>query len=293
MRTLIDSRTRGGYHAFNMVEGNTLRVTCLASGSSGNCLLIQYDGRALLIDAGLSARKLATYLGERGVGPGMLDGILITHEHTDHVAGADLLSRRFEAPLISNPPTLAQLAARFGRVESRALLVGEVISVGEFEVGSFPVSHDAAQPVGYIVEAAGTRVALMTDLGSITPDVLAPVSRADLVVLEANHDVQRLVEGPYPAHLKRRILSERGHLSNGQAAELIAAALSSRPQTFWLAHLSRTNNTKTKAKQGVLGHLAREGLAPEVLVTDRDKPSLVWEPPTTDRQLSLFSTSWA
>ena len=136
----------------------------------------------------------------------------------------------------------------------------------------------------------GVRVTAMTDLGAMTPELVEPVSLSDLIVVEANHDTERLIAGPYPPHLKRRIMSDTGHLSNVQTAQLIASGHSSKPQTFWLAHLSRTNNTKTKAREGVREYLAREGLAPKILITDRDKPSLVWEPPETDVQLSLFGT---
>lgn len=270
-----------------------LRVTCLASGSSGNCLLIQHEERAIIIDAGLSARKLVAALGERGIRPGCLEAILITHEHADHVAGADVMSRRFGAPVMCNRPTLDEIERRFGRVDSVTLNTGEPRTIGAFEVVSFPITHDAAQPVGYMVECAGSKVTIATDLGCVTPELMYPVANSDLIVIEANHDVERLLGGPYPQHLKRRILSDQGHLSNRQSAELIASALSSRPQTFWLAHLSRTNNTKTKAREGVTGYLAREGLAPRVLITDRDKPSLVWEPSSSAVQLSLFGNPTA
>lgn len=220
--------------------------------------------------------------------PGCLDAVLITHEHIDHVAGADLISKRFSAPLAANSATLANFRKQTALLEFSLLSTGSTVTLGAFEVTSFPVSHDAVEPVGYAIECAGSRIAVMTDLGSVTPELREPVSCSDLVVLEANHDTERLVNGPYPQYLKRRILSETGHLSNVQTAELIGAALSSHPQTFWLAHLSRTNNTQKLARNGVLEHLSQQGLAPNVMVTSRDRPSLVWEPGTGDTQLSLF-----
>lgn len=271
--------------------GGTLRVACLASGSSGNSILIQSGDRALLVDAGLSGRKLLALLGERGLGRGALDGVLVTHEHTDHTSGARIVATRVEAPIVANDATLKALKREGTDAGSRVLGTGATASVGAFEVSSFPISHDAEDPVGYVVEAEGYRIAVATDLGCASMEVVTALSSADLVVVEANHDTQRLIDGRYPWPLKQRIMSETGHLSNRQSAELIAAVLSRRPQTFWLAHLSKQNNTPTLARKGVVGYLAAEGLSPPVLVTARDGPSLVWEPPTTDVQLSLFASA--
>ncbi|MDQ3854809.1 MAG: MBL fold metallo-hydrolase [Chloroflexota bacterium] len=277
------------YSALGPIGGpSTLRVTCLASGSSGNSLLIQLGDRAVLVDAGLSIRKLTSALVERGLGPGSLDAVLITHEHVDHIRSADLLSHRYEAPVLGNPATLRALRSELGPLDLREFATGSSTSAGVFEIASFPVSHDALDPVGYVISCGGVKVTVMTDLGDLTPELLEPVRTSSLVVLEANHDIQRLLDGPYPQRLKRRILSHLGHLSNRQSAELIAEGLSNRPQAFWLAHLSRTNNTRTQAVAEVRGFLAAHGLTADVKVTERDRPSLVWEPPRTDVQLSLF-----
>jgi phosphoribosyl 1,2-cyclic phosphodiesterase len=241
-------------------------------------LLVESSGgHALLVDAGLSGRKLATELTARGVTPGRLGAVLVSHEHSDHVSGLDVLCRRYKTTVICNQPTLDEVRRRAPKLRYEVLSTGQARTVGSFEVCSFPTNHDAAEPVGYIVEADGARVTVATDLGCTAPGLVEAAEGSDLVVLEANHDVEQLVCGPYPAHLKRRILSERGHLSNIQAADIICNALNTRRQTYWLAHLSRTNNTKEKAREGVTGYLAREGLATTVLVTDRDRPSLVWE----------------
>jgi len=265
-----------------------IRVTCLASGSSGNSLLIQHDERALLIDAGMTAKALTTCLTERGVGLGSLDGVLITHEHGDHIRGADVLARRFGAPLIANRATLAALGRPGRGYEQLELAAGSGLDIGPFEACSFPVSHDAVDPVGYVVRVGGASIASMTDLGDLTPDLFEAAAGSDLVVVEANHDTQLLLDGPYPAYLKRRIMSHRGHLSNRQTAELIGSSMSDLPQTYWLAHLSETNNTKEHARAGVAGFLAQYGLEPVVFVTGRDMPSLVWEPSMNKNQLPLF-----
>jgi phosphoribosyl 1,2-cyclic phosphodiesterase len=220
--------------------------------------------------------------------PGALEAVLVTHEHSDHTSGLEVLCRRHAALVVCNPATLGALRTQTDCPRYLSLRTGEAVSVGPFEVASFPVSHDAAEPVGYTVEAGGSRVTALTDLGDVRPELVEPVGLADLVVLEANHDLERLWAGPYPQRLKRRITSDSGHLSNAQAAELILRAHSNRPQTFWLAHLSKTNNTRRLAGESVAGRLAREGLRKTVLVTERDRPSLVWEPGWDDGQLSLF-----
>lgn len=256
----------------------TIRVTCLGSGSSGNCILIQHHGRALLVDAGFTASRLTQLLRERGVMPGDLDAVLVSHEHSDHIRGVDVLARRFGTTVVANDATLRRVPSPGRRFSSTVLPTGSTASIGSFEVASFPVSHDAAEPVGYLVGVGGYRVAVATDLGYGSRHVLEAVALADLAVLEANHDVEHLIGGPYPWHLKRRILSENGHLSNRQSAEIIADALTARRQTYWLAHLSRTNNTTSLAEQGVREFLDSHGLAADVAVLERDRPSLIWEP---------------
>ncbi len=264
-------------------------MTCLGSGSSGNSILIQHDGRAVLVDAGFSASRLLAGMGERGLRADALDAILVTHEHNDHVTGLEVLSRRTGAPVVANSATLSELRRRFDLPNAVPFRNGEPLSIGRMEVSSLPVSHDAEDPVGFLVAVEGCRIAVFTDLGcAATAEMATEMARSDLIVIEANHDTKRLLDGPYPWHLKRRILSDRGHLSNRQSAELIAQAVSNRPQTFWLAHLSRTNNTKRGARNDVRGFLASQGLVAQILIAERDRPSLVWEPPVTDVQLALF-----
>jgi phosphoribosyl 1,2-cyclic phosphodiesterase len=255
----------------------TVTVTCLGSGSSGNSILIQAAGRALLVDAGFSASKIGAALRERGVQPGDVEAVLISHEHADHILGVDVFCRRYHAPLLSSPLTLAAMRPKGGRASTVAVRVGESRTLGPFDVSSFPVTHDAIDPAGFLIAAEGVRVAVATDLGCVTPEVVEAASAADLVVVEANHDVDQLRLGPYPAHLKRRIMSPSGHLSNEQTGDLMCESLGTRRQTYWLAHLSRTNNTRTKALDGVTGYLAAQGLRASVEVTERDGPSLVWQ----------------
>ena len=251
-------------------------VTCLGSGSSGNSILIQAAGRALLVDAGFSATRIGAALRDRGVQPGDVEAVLISHEHSDHISGVDVFCRRYHAPLLLSPRTLAAMRPKGGRASTVAVRVGESRSLGPFDISSFPVTHDAVDPAGFLIEVSDARVAVATDLGCVTPEVVEAASVADLVVVEANHDLEQLRLGPYPAHLKRRIMSPAGHLSNEQTGDLVCESLGTRSQTYWLAHLSRTNNTRTKALEGVTQYLAEQGLRASVEVTERDRPSLVW-----------------
>lgn len=269
----------------------TIRVTCLASGSSGNSLLIQSGDRALLVDCGIGPRRLLPILHERGVGAGALDGVLITHEHSDHTAGAQAVSARTGAPVVCNHATYAAVRWQGERPPHAGHPTGSTRTVGRFDVTSFSVSHDAAAPVGYVVEAAGRRVAVFTDLGCGSEEVAEAMRAADLVLIEANHDVGRLTAGPYPWHLKRRILADTGHLSNLQTASLIAQGVGVRRQTFWLAHLSRINNTRRTARESVTAHLLSLGLDAEIRVADRDRPSLVWEPDDQPHQIPLLAAA--
>lgn len=321
-----------------------MRVTSLGSGSSGNAYLIEAgpQGRTrILIDAGFPTRVLAERLRLAGSAPGQLQGVLVTHEHSDHILGLPMLIGRYKVPVFADPRTLEvlreiftagtmrsesgglvyleeQLSAASGSNRSalvqeelisistleeeialdegvilaqntssleeevvevlsgtileeeiasarrgstieedvgppqtppvagawRALPTGTNCVIGDIEVHSFPVSHDAVAPCGYLLHAGGCRVCLVTDSGEVTPVMLKAMAQADLLILESNHDRARLLSGPYPYHLKQRILSPTGHLSNAQAAEAVLRTWSSDGlRWLWLAHLSRTNNT--------------------------------------------------
>ncbi len=265
-----------------------MRVTSLGSGSSGNALLVEAGplGRTkLLVDAGLSPRTLLDRLRLASTAPSQLHGVLVTHEHSDHIVSIPMLTKRYAIPVITAPDTLAAMEQSFisGRwftnsgpliepslelaaaqetqiseVKQRVLLpVGSTRMIGDIEVTSFPISHDAISPCGYLLHAGGCRVCVVTDSGEVTPTMLAMMQHADLLVLESNHDRERLLRGPYPYHLKQRILSPTGHLSNDQAAEAVLQTWrTDSVRWLWLTHLSRTNNTPKLALQSMLTHLS-------------------------------------
>ena len=235
----------------------------LASGSSGNCLLVRGGGSQVLVDAGISCRRIVGALRELGVDPRALDGVLITHEHSDHIAGLVTLTKQYRLPVYASRGTGWELCRRIAFLEDllRPFEPGEKFRAGELEVTSFPTPHDAAQSVGYVLSHGEKRAAVATDLGYVTPEVERAVRGADLLVCEANHDVEWLKAGPYPYPLKARILGDRGHLSNEAGAELAWTAVEGGARTVVLAHLSHENNTPRRALDVVGGVLSRRGAA--------------------------------
>jgi len=193
-----------------------LELCTLASGSSGNSLLVT-DGRThVLVDAGISCRRICTGLKELGVEPTELAGVLITHEHSDHISGLTTLTKQLRLPVYASPGTGRQLCYRIAFLEEllRPVAPGEGFSIGGLAIESFPTSHDAAGSVGYILSGEGGRIVLATDLGYITPAVKTAVQDCGLLICEANHDEDWVRSGPYPYALKQRILGDFGHLSN-------------------------------------------------------------------------------
>lgn len=248
-----------------------MRVISLGSGSSGNAVVIQSGDTTVLVDAGFSSRTLAGRLRQVGLAPTAVQAILLTHEHTDHAGGALAFAATYGIPLISDPATLKAIvsppatpalwqSSASPEVAQVKLGVGDTTQLGTLEVHSFPTSHDAVAPCGFLISSRAWNVCIVTDTGEIQPPVIAAMRQAHLVVIEANHDRQRLLAGPYPLHLKRRIASSTGHLSNQQTGEALASILDDGPRWIWLAHLSRTNNTPSLARAQVREYLRQRGL---------------------------------
>jgi phosphoribosyl 1,2-cyclic phosphodiesterase len=215
-----------------------MRVVSLGSGSSGNGFLLDTGDVALLIDCGVAVRACQSAIRDLGVAD-RLAGIVVSHEHIDHVRAIPSITRKLDIPLITTTGTHGALRTTL-RLDRRAS--GERYHNGSLEVTFIGVSHDAAEPCGFVAEHDGTRVAVFTDLGHVSQSVLEAIASADFVVLEANYDRQMLMNGPYPARLKRRIQGPAGHLGNDDCATALAAAVSARTQAIWLAHLSDKNN---------------------------------------------------
>lgn len=256
-----------------------VRVHALASGSSGNAFLVQAGETNLLLDAGLSQRMLASHLSRFGVGAAGLEAIFLTHEHVDHAASAGAMSRRATAPVVANAATLEAASQRselpFATSE---LPTGSERGFGCIGVRSFPVSHDAAEPVGYVLEIGSQRIVYCTDVGSVTPAVQEALQGATLAIVESNHDLAWLLRGPYTQEMKARVASPTGHLSNADCAALLAQRLiEGGPLTVWLAHLSRVNNSPALARRSVLAGITIQTAVPLVLeIALRDHPSVSW-----------------
>lgn len=271
-----------------------MRVYCLASGSSGNALLaVAPEGGALLVDAGLGMRTLKRYAEERGIAPEALAGILVTHEHTDHAAGAIPFAVRYKVPLVATEGTLTALIAQDGREPPHRILPpGEETSLGPFGIRAVATSHDALEPCGFRVEADGAALVYATDTGAVTPALRAACPGAQLLVIEANHDIDRLRFGPYPEVLKRRILAHTGHLSNDDAVGLVLEHTGEHgPASVWFAHLSEVNNTPGMVRGYWKRRWQAEGLRASpaaVEIAGRDTPSLQWHSGLRAVQRALF-----
>lgn len=250
-----------------------LTVHILASGSEGNSLLVSGGDTHVLLDAGISARRITAALRELGLSPRDLSGVLLTHEHSDHVSGLATLVKQYRPPLYATGGTARVVC---DRVPAAAAVLRTIPRQGTFDVGGirvtvFPTSHDAAESVDYRFDCGGSAVGVLTDTGCVPPAAEEILRGVGLLVLESNHDVDWLLSGPYPYYLKQRILGACGHLSNNDAAFLAQRLASSGTRQFVLAHLSRENNTPERARQTMA--LALSGLDVSVTVAPRGQLS--------------------
>ena len=238
-----------------------LELCTLASGSGGNAVLVYSKTTSLLIDAGISAKRICDSLKELNMTPQDLDGICITHSHSDHVCGLRVLSKRTQADIYATDQTLDAILPN---LESNSRCLHrihpmECFQVGDLTVQSFATSHDAPGSVGYVITNGSRKCCIVTDLGFVSEDVRGCILGCQTAVVEANHDVDWLMSGPYPYYLKQRILGNRGHLSNEDSARLCCELAQSGTQHLILAHLSQENNTPERARSVVRDTLCRQG----------------------------------
>jgi phosphoribosyl 1,2-cyclic phosphodiesterase len=251
------------------------RIRVLRSGSSGNALLVESGGTSVLVDAGLAAETLLRDLTVTAL-PAP-SAILLTHEHEDHAKGAAALARSMEIPVFANEGTIRAAGEGLAGAPLERFTTGVPFRVGSVLIESFPVPHDAVEPVGFVVGRNGCRTFIATDLGEVTAEILRAAASADVLLIEANYDLALLGVSPYPWFLKNRILSATGHLSNDAAARLAVHAASRRAGAVFLIHLSDINNLTSLARDTVRWAMAAEGLeGPRIEAVRANGASPVW-----------------
>jgi phosphoribosyl 1,2-cyclic phosphodiesterase len=249
-----------------------LEMIMLGSGSKGNACVVRDRETMILIDAGFSGAELRKRMQSVDLDPDQLEACLITHEHGDHIKGASILSRRHKVPLLMHPATLSAGGRKFsGHERIRHFDLGETMQLGSLKVTSVPTLHDSASATGFRIENSGACLGYLTDLGGVTEDNFLAMQQADFLVMEANHDRELLWNGPYPPHLKARVDSRVGHLSNADSAEFIALlAELGRLKGVMLAHLSEKNNRPDLALATVRERQSRKL---DIRIAEQDNPS--------------------
>lgn len=222
-----------------------LKFCSLYSGSSGNALYVSDGNTAILIDAGVSGKKILAALKTNDIDPGSISAICVTHEHSDHIKGLGILSRGLNIPIYANEKTWTAVKDKIGEVSPENQHIfqsGETFMIRDIGVQSFSTPHDAVDPVGFSFLAQGKKITVATDIGHVTDALVQQIVGSDFVLLEANHDVEMLRMGNYPWHLKQRILGDQGHLSNESVANLLVRLIERGVSQFALGHLSKENN---------------------------------------------------
>lgn len=257
--------------------------TSIASGSSGNCSYFSSGSTHILIDVGVSCKRIVDALHEMGVDMGAVKGIFITHEHVDHIKGLNVISKKYHIPIYGTPKTLTQIRIQDKKDEIEPELYYPIepdtwVQIDDVSVYPFRNTHDAADPVSYRIESGSYAAAVATDLGNYTSYTVKNLLGLDAILLEANHDLRMLEVGPYPYSLKRRILSDYGHLSNVRCGELLCEIMNRRLRYVFLGHLSKENNVPELA-HATVQNVLRDGLVAEqweqlhLMVAKRDSLS--------------------
>ncbi len=263
-----------------------MRMCSIASGSSGNCIYIGSDNTHLLVDTGISKKRIEAGLKELEIKGEELKGILVTHEHSDHIQGLGVFSRKYEIPVYATPGTIEGIKSYsgLGRMPEGLLhpiQTDQRFSLGDITIDPFAISHDANEPAGYRMECGGKSAAVATDLGIYTDYVVGKLQNLDAVLLEANHDVHMLEVGAYPYYLKQRILGDKGHLSNELSGRLLCDILHDNLKHIVLGHLSKENNYVRLAYETVklevtLSDNVYKGEDLDMAVAKRDEISTIY-----------------
>ncbi len=256
-----------------MSEAPSLRVVVLGSGSGGNAVAVTDGATTLLIDCGFSAKETSRRMAMAGLDASRVCAVLVTHEHSDHIRGVDVFARRHGCSVFATRGTRRAAGLDAIATEVRSLTAGEPTRVGSFAVIPFRISHDAAEPVGFRLEAdCGERFGIATDTGVLTPEAFEALADVDILGIESNHDLSMLANGPYPQFLKTRIRSDQGHLSNPDAAEALEKLASARLRRVLALHRSSTNNSPTIVKRTLVARSEAIGLRVPIDVARQDLP---------------------
>lgn len=259
---------------------------CFASGSSGNCYYLGSRTTGILIDAGISARTIRSNLMQMGLDFRNIMGVLITHDHADHIRAVGTIGERFHVPIYATAKVHEGIDHNYGLLEKlrtsrKYYELGVPFEICGMQVNTFPISHDSTACVSYVIDYQNIRFMLATDVGCVDETLERYVETADHLVIEANHDEQLLLNGPYPSYLKARILSDTGHMSNLTCAHLLADHHSQKLKNVFLCHLSKENNDPEVAYQTVAGELEKAGVAVgkdlQLTVLERLTPSPIYK----------------
>jgi len=257
-----------------------LNFCSLSSGSSGNCYYLGNGSKGILIDAGISATSIRKFLRDLGIPMESIMGILITHNHSDHIKGLEVLTRRTRIPAFTTAAVWRSILSPRIRITSdciREITAGSGFSIAGFDIEAFPVCHDAPETVGYRISREGRNITIATDLGHICETSAPYIRSANLLVIESNYDEEMLDGGPYPYFLKSRIKSDHGHLGNHQTSSFLADIINDDLKVICLAHLSINNNTPEKVLQTLHRTFSERGISPngnlKITVLDRHRPS--------------------
>lgn len=260
----------------------TFRFCSLSSGSSGNCQFVEAGSTRILVDSGFSGKRIEGLLREIDVEASTIDYILLTHEHTDHIKGAGVLSRRYDIPLVANRGTWEGMEKSVGKIgeKNRKLITSNVdFELRDMGIRAFNIYHDAREPVGYNIFYKNKKISIITDTGRVNMEIEESLKDSDLYLLESNHDLEMLMNGRYPYYLKERIKGDLGHLSNEDAGKILKGLLKGRGEKVLLGHLSQDNNNPHLAELTIGQDLEAAGMdlaSLDLGLTYRDRPTKIY-----------------
>lgn len=240
-----------------------MKICTLSSGSSGNAIYIESEKSKILLDCGLTGKLVETLLISIGVNPSELNAIFVTHEHVDHIKGVGVMSRKYDLPILANEKTWIAMKNKIGNINPKNINVfksNTFFTFRDLDVQNISTFHDAADPVFFIFYQKGQKISVLTDTGIVSQTMIDSVRNSDVIILESNHDLSMLDNGPYPINLKYRIKGEYGHLSNDTSAEIMKNIIKAGGEKIILGHLSTTNNTEILAYDSMRENLESVGI---------------------------------